>query len=394
MIRALALASIVALTALAPQAGADALDTARAARMAQAPQEAERVLRQALRAQPDRVDLRFEHGVALAETGRCGAAKRAWAQAARLSPTQDVALAVALASRDLCTPRPSGWEKSLTLRGIADSNYTNATTADSITVGGLPFLLSEDAKGQERYGLDVQGSVGYRYGLSPRAAIVPYVQGGVLALNSKADSRIRLGAGIDLDLIGQGWSLRAGPVARGEWDMDGDWVSRYVGLQAFGAIDLDPRNALTLSLAAGRLTHANPLDSGDRWNAEAAWIHRFDHERALRVALALAQADKAPAHRSERETRLSVSYTTPLSPSLGLELAGSVGRITGGGTHPVFAVTRQDEVASLSAGLTLRGIETPFGSPTIGLTHTVSRSNIALHTYDKTNLFVAFTRRF
>ena len=394
MIRALALASLLAITALAPTAGADALDTARAARMADNPREAERVLRQALRAAPERVDLRFEHGVALAETGRCGAAKRAWKQAMALSPTQDVALAVALASRDLCTPRPSGWEKGLSLRGIADSNYTNATTADSVTIGGLPFLLAENAKGQERYGLDVQGTLGYRHGLSPRTALFPYLQGGVLALNSKADSRLRLGAGIDLDLIGHGWSLRAGPVVRGEWDLDGDWVSRYAGVQAFGALDIDPRNALTLSLAAGRLTHANPLESGDRWNAEGAWIHRFDQERALRVALAVAQADRTPIHRSERETRLSVSYSTPLSPSLGLELAGSVGRITGGGTHPVFAVTREDDVASLSAGLTLRALDTPFGAPTIGVTHTVSRSNIALHTYDKTNLFVAFTRRF
>jgi Surface lipoprotein assembly modifier len=371
------------------------VDQARMARVQGDNQGALALLENALAQNPNDPGLLFERGVVQAEMGRCGAAKRDWNRARRASPTPDVEQAVAQASAHLCAARASGWEKGFDLRVVADPNYNNATSAQTITIGGLPFTLSDDARAQERYGIDVNGRLGYRIGVSRHLAITPYAGVGVLALNDDADSRLRASAGLDFDWVGQGWSLRVGPVARWEWDFTGDGLlSETYGLQAAGIADVGEHSAIGFYGFAGQSTNSYALDSGQRVRGEVYWHHNLGPRSSIRVAASMALTEKEPSYRTERERKLSVLYTTPLNAGIDATFGLGLGDLRGDGVHPVFGVERKDQLASISVGFTFREMETPLGTPTIGITHTVSDSNIPLYTYDKTNVFMGFSKTF
>lgn len=391
----LAFATVLCATLSGGVFAQSALDDARSARVMGDKAGALAILEQALAEDPNHAGMLFERGVVRAEMGKCGAAQRDWRKAAAASPTADVVQAVEQARTHLCATRPSGWEKSADLRVIADPNYNNATEASTITIGGLPFTLSDDARAQERTGIDVNGRLAYRIGVSRHMSVVPYVGVGVLALNDEDDSRLRASTGVDLDWAGPGWSFKVGPVVRWEWGVSGQGlVSTTTGVQAAGVVDVGTRSAIGANAFVGESRNSYAPDNGKRVRGEIFWSQRIGEHSNLRVALSMGITEKEPSYRSEHERKLTVVYTTPLGRSMDASFGLGLGDIQGDGVHPVFGVERRDTVASISAGVTFHRIETPFGSPSIGVTHTVSDSNIALYSFDKTTMFLGFSRSF
>jgi hypothetical protein len=303
--------------------------------------------------------------------------------------------AVAQARAHLCAPRPSGWERTFDLRIVADPNYNNATTARTILIGGLPFTLSDDARAQERYGLDINGRIGYRFGVSKQMAITPYASLGILALNDTIDSRLRATAGLDVDWIGQGWSLRIGPVARWEWNFTGNGLlSETYGLQVSGAADVGQRSAMGFHGFTGYSTNNYALDNGKRLKGEIYWHHHIGPRSSLRITASIALTEKQPSYRTEHERKISAFYTTPIHNNIDATFGLTLGDLRGNGVHPVFNVERHDHITSISVGFTFREIQTPLGTPTLGVSHTISNSTIPLHTYSKTNVFIGFSKTF
>lgn len=344
-------------------------------------------------AQPSNAQARFERGVALAEMGRCGPARRDFQHTLMLAPGADSQTAIAQALRDLCPTRPNTWERGLDVRLIADGNYNNATSASSIFLGPFEFTLDPDARAQERYGIEANAHIGYSIGLTERLAIVPSLGVGVLALNDSEDSRLRLSPGLALDWRGHKWGGRLGPVVRLEQGTDG-LISRAYALEGRATRQMGPRDSLTLTAAWGRLNHRNDLDSGLRVYGEAAWVHQIDAQSWLRVSLGHSIAKRSPDFRTERSNRLMVAYTTQINADYGLELAGSIANIRADAAHPMFGTTRSDTLSSVSLGVSFRAIDTPLGTPVLGVSHTRSRSNIALHDYAKNAVFLGFSRQF
>jgi hypothetical protein len=371
------------------------VDAARTARVQGDTHSALALVEDALTKDPANAGLLFERGVLQAEMGRCGAAKRDWDKARKASPTADVAQAVAQASAHLCAQRSSGWERVFDMRIIADPNYNNATSDDVIYIGGLPYRLSDDARAQERYGVELGARVGYRIGLSPSLAVTPYAGLGVLALNDEEDSRLRASVGVDANWVGQGWSFSIGPAARWEWDFTGDGLSSETyGIQTAGIADVGERSAIGFNGFVGHSSERYRLDSGQRARGEIYWNHNIAIRKAVRVSASMALTEKDPSWRTEQERKLAVYYTTPLNEGIDATFGLGVGDLRGDGTNPVFGVERKDDLTFVSVGFTLRNVETPMGTPTVGITHTRSDSNIPLYTYNKTNLFVGFAKMF
>lgn len=344
-------------------------------------------------AHPQDAGYRFERGVALAEMGRCGAAARDFRRALTLDASPSTQTAVAQAQRDLCPTRPNTWERALDVRLIADGNYNNATSARSIFLGPFEFELGEDSRAQKRYGIEANAHLGYSIGLTHRLAVVPSMGVGIVAVNDRDDSALRLAPGVALDWAGQRWSARVGPVVRFEVG-DGGLKGRTNALEGRMAGQISPRDGVEMAASWGRFTDLDGLDSGRRIYAQAAWIHQMSNAAWLRLGVSHAISERAPDWRTERHTRLMASYTTQMTPDYGLELGASVGKTRADGPNPVFGLDRNDTVISASAAIAFSRMDTPLGTPVVGFSHTRSRSNIVLHDYAKNALFVGFSRRF
>lgn len=368
-------------------------DVARMLRIQGRPDLALQHLDQLARSQPDNAIYRFERGVALAELGWCGQARRDFHRTLSLAPNRHSQVAVDQALRDLCPTRPNTWERALDVRLIADGNYNNATSVSSIFLGPFEFTLDPSARAQERYGVGANAHLGYSIGINERLAIVPSIGLGFLTLNDSVDSRLNFAPGLALDWRGDRWGGRIGPVLRMEQSTDGR-VSRGYALEGRATRQVGPRNALAFTAAWGRLKHRNQLDTGTRLYGEAAWIHQVALSSWIRVSLSHSIAKRKPDFRTERNTRLMLAYSTQMHADYGLEVAGSIAKIRADAHHPMFGRTRLDTLTSLSVGVPFQAIETPFGHPVLGVSHTWARTNIALYEYNKTNGFIAFARSF
>lgn len=395
MYRTLVSSLLAALLAFTPSLSlADPqLEGARSLRVSGQPQAALTQLDALVANHPNNVAYRFERGVSLADMGRCGDARRAFRDTTTLDASASVRQAIDAALGDLCPVRRNAWERSIDTRIIADGNYNNATSADSVFLGPFEFALNDSARAQERYGIDTNARIGYSIGLTERLAVVPSIGAGLTVLNDRDDSRIRLSPGVALDWAGRGWSGRVGPIARFEANQDG-LISRAYGIDARVFKPISPRDAIEVTASWAHFEHANDLDTGKRLRGDLSWIRQLDAQSTLRVSLAHGIAERTPTFRSDRDTRLSAAYARRVNPSLAIDLFGSVGRVQADAQQPMFGVTRKDTIISLSAGVTLLGIDTPFGHPVVGVTHTRSRSNIVLNDYAKNAMFVGFSTRF
>lgn len=343
---------------------------------------------------PTNIAYRFERGVALADLGRCAQARTAFQEARTLAPnTPSVDQAINAALSDLCPVRANSWERSIDTRFIADGNYNNATSAESIFLGPFEFALNESARAQERYGIDTNARFGYSIGLTERLAIVPSLGMGLTILNDRDDSRIRLSPGVALDWAGRGWTARVGPIVRLEGNQDG-LISHAYGIDGRVFKVLTPRDAVEFNASWAQVEHTNDLDTGQRLRGDIAWIRHLDDRSTLRLSLAYGQAERTPSFRSDRDTRVSVAYARRVNDAVAFDALASIGRIRADAPQPMFGVTRQDTILGLSLGVTFLGIDTPFGHPVVGFSHTRSRSNIVLNDYAKNAVFLGFSTRF
>lgn len=388
-----ALAFVTALLA-APVALADtALEEIRALRVQGNPQAALQQAAIALEDNPEHVGYRFEGGVALAEMGRCRDARRVFADIKQRAPYAHVLESVNAASSSLCPTRANVWERSLSGRFIADGNYNNATSANSIFLGPFEFALDSNARAQERYGVELYGHIGKQIGLTQTLAVVPFIGAGAAIVNDRDDTRLRFSPGVALDWATPTAQWRVGPVVRFEYSPNG-YISHTAAIDGRGTLALGPRTGIDWSASIGQATHKNELDDGVRARAEIGVVRLFEGNQRVRLSMSHGLTERSPTFRTERETRAQISYGKRLNKNFAVEAFASVSKLKADDVHPFFQVKRDDTIKTIGLAVSLHQWETKWGTPVIGVSHTRATSPIVLHDYAKNAIFLNFSRSF
>lgn len=370
----------------------EALNSLREIRITQGPQAALTQAQSLVTLAPRNAAYRFELGVIEAELGDCRGAWGHFENATTLLPVESVRRARDAAMQDLC-PRLAPWEGTFNLGFVADENYNNMTTQETIDIGGLPFTLSEDSRAQERYGIDISGSIAYNHQIGTGHYIVPHLSGRLLLLNHAEDSRATLTPTLYYRNQNDRLDWRVGPSASFTFSQDGKEVQSF-GIQGDLAYSLSPRSTIRLTGSAWDVDARNDREDGENYTLGLEYIRALENGNVLSLGLNGTQKNRELDQDTQSIIGASIAYRGALTQSIGFNLEAGISRLNADGPNPFFGTTREDTVATLTGAVSFSQFETVLGRPYIGVTYTNSSSNIVLHDYDKTTLRIGISRQF
>jgi hypothetical protein len=364
-----------------------------AARGANRPDIAEKILRKLVEQRPNAGQLRFDLGVSLAEQGRCAAAMRAFDIGKRLTRTPSFDRAVDVAMDDLC-PGLAPYEVSLGFNLAYDTNANSGAADENIIVGGVPLTLSGDAVAKEAVGYQISGNFAYNYRITPVSYIVPSIGVGITDYQGRDLDSYALTAGLSYRYKGDKIDWRVGPMVALNYDHAG-LASVGTGAVGRASVILGPRTGLYFNASYLEVVDEdNDLQDYNQVSTGVTLVHNpAGTKYNLRAGLNYTDRDYADDFSDITSTRFEVGVSGSLTDTIGFDVALSHSRNDGGTPHYAFG-ERHDRLNSLSARASFANLEGWYGRPYVGVSHTISSSTWETKDYDKTRLLVGLTRSF
>lgn len=342
---------------------------------------------------PDAAAVRIEVALILASMGeeRAAASELRRAEATGLPP--EVSHAIHNADEIFWNRRPFGVDLSV---GIApDTNINSATSSDTVTLLGLPFQLSDDAKAQSGVGLTFDGSVTVRRPAGKVGRLIMQIgaAGQVYRDGRFNDVTFSASAGPEL-VLGNGARLRPA-VIFGRRFYGVDRLYDFYGLTAVALLPSGKSAQFTLS---GTLTqfHYAPLrntQSGPAFTTGIAYDRAFSGRFSARLALSGVWATAIDPQFATK----SLSGDVTLSRDMGqwtLWTRSSYSRLKGDADYAFFGVPRDDGVFRADIGLIYRRLSVLGFSPQIKASYLYATSSLPLFRYRRLRSEVSVTKSF
>jgi len=371
-----------------------ALATALNARQNRRPDVAETILGRLLRDFPNDPRVRYELGVTQALLGKCATAARTFSSAQELLPVPTLREAVDDAMARLC-PALAPVEASLSLELLYDSNHNSGSGSDTISIGGIPFTLSDDAMAQATQGIRVNGAIGYNFALSQRLYLVPSL--GMVATDMRGSTydKLTINSALHLRHRGDRNDIRFGPVLGAEYDGDGG-RSQSAGLSTDGRYAVSPTSLLTYGISVRNLfDEQNPLRDA-RIVAADIGINRLiaKGRRLLTFGLSASDYDYENDFQDITSYRISASVRGQLARKIGYDAGVGFALNESQIVNRLFGTARRDQVATLHGQMSFAQFETVVGRPYLGLAYTNSQSTYPTKDFDRLQLNIGFTKSF
>ncbi len=286
------------------------------------------------------------------------------------------------------------WSWSLSLALAPDTNLNAATSSREVTLGGLPFELSDAARKRSGIGLSAEGMVEYAPRIGP---------GSRLRLGLAAQRREYSGSGFDDMVV----AVHAGPrlvskrldtslLATGfiRW-YGGDPLLRAAGGRVEVAWYPSPNLTVTGALAAQVLDHAR-----DETRDGALYSARLGLFQPLGTTSAIAakggvtrQTAREPAH-SNWSFEASASYFRELPGGFTVGIEPGFGVTRFDQALPVFGKARSDRSVSAEVSLLNRHIVLSRFTPRVSYAFTRQWSNIDLYAFTRHRVEIGLTTVF
>jgi tetratricopeptide (TPR) repeat protein len=324
-------------------------------------------------------------------------------RAAQVAPTEELREAAIENFRAVRAQTP--WSYSIGFSVVPSSNVNNGSTADTIEIAGLPFVLSGDAKALSGLEITLSGSVRYRFeGFDGQPATLfagMAVQRVVLSPDAKDQAPEANAADYAFDALEVGYSQVVS-----SWDED--VVIRLdgiVGRNRYGGAPLSNyvRGGVVTNWAIGDRSLATVAASLERQvrfdqSDRSAWVTRLDARRIWQVndrgdifgfggGVRRAHSDSIEIENDA--VLFSIDYTWeepvigPATLGIGLDLEYQ--------NYPASPFTtdgRQDMFAALTATIGAPGWNFYGFGPTMTIEASRTESNVSL--YDARDLGVRF----
>lgn len=286
------------------------------------------------------------------------------------------------------------WSWSLSLAIAPDTNLNAATSASEITLSGLPFELSEDARKHSGIGLAVQGSVEF----APRIGARTRLRIGLAAQRSEYD-------GGDFDDMGV--AVHAGPrIVTGQWDaslLATGFVRWYGGqeLMRAGGARIEATHYPNANLSLSGALSVQALDyarddtrDGTLTSAALGLVRPLNSTSAATARVNLSrQSANAPAW-SNWSGKLSVGYMRELPGGFTVGIEPALGLTRFDRALPVFGKPRSDRSVTAEVSLLNRRIVLSRFTPRVSYALTRQWSNIDLYSFTRHRFEIGLTTVF
>lgn len=275
------------------------------------------------------------------------------------------------------------WSWSLKLALAPDSNLNAATSSREVTLSGLPFELSDDARKRSGIGLAAEGAVEYAPRIGPRSR---------LRLGVAAQRREYSGGEFDDMAL----ALHAGPrLVSPRWDTSllatgfirwygGDPLVRAAGGRIEATHYPSSNLSLTGALSAQAIDHArDDTRDGALYSASLGLFHPLGTTSAVAAKGRIGrQTAREPGH-SNWSIDLSASYFRELPGGFTVGFEPGFGVTRFDAALPLFGKTRSDRSVTAEVSLLNRHIVLSRFTPRIGYALTRQWSNIDLYAFTR-----------
>jgi len=287
------------------------------------------------------------------------------------------------------------WTVTVSLGAAPDSNVNSATSAHSVTLYGLPFELSDDARRAAGVGLVGELGGSYRFNLAPTAR---------LEVGGSAQRTAFLNSSDYDDTIFSGY---AGPVV---------WFGRHaLRLAATGGYRVFGGDGLYWS-AGGRAVLSSRL--GDRLQSQVFIdIQKYDYvsddqrdgpvisgilqlsyaatsNSVVRAFGGLTVEDTSDHSFANTRYRLGGGYSRELPYGVTADISPEVSYRPFDEPSPLFGLRREDWSTQISLQITKRNLRILGLAPTIEYNYLRVASNIDLYSFDRHRINFGLTRVF
>ncbi|MDD9818859.1 MAG: surface lipoprotein assembly modifier [Gammaproteobacteria bacterium] len=286
------------------------------------------------------------------------------------------------------------WELDFSFALLPDSNINRAPSSRTVTIGGLPFLLSEDA--QETSGIGAYMSLGgsYRWRLRDRLRLAWSGRALRREYGGRAFDDMTLETALGPRVLFAGGEAGAASFVSRRY-YGGAPYRRSFGLRLDGNRLATPRRRVSARLELQRLFHDRDRSfDGDIYSAGLSW--RFAASLVSFSSLWLnytRQLPRAPWLRN-RAPNIGAGYYRDFAKGLGIgaEVQGTDTRYDR--AHPLFARERRDRTWIATLRFSLRTLNIRGFTPVLSFSHIRNRSNIGFYDYRRNLLELGVRQAF
>jgi outer membrane protein len=351
-----------------------------------------KIFRAALIDHPEAVRIRLELARAFYLDGDYANATRQFRFALAGNPPKGVAAAI---NHYLDLIRQSkSWSYSFDVSLAPDTNLNAGPGTRDITLYGLPFELSDDARGQSGVGLSLDGSAEYAPSIGKNTRLRMGIQAGQLLYTKPEYDDTNA-------------TVYVGPrFVRGRWDFSvlaTGFVRRYGGDPYNGAVGTrleatyypSGKTAISMSFAAQRARYALETgQNGGTYTFSTSVIHTLDAVSGFVVKGGVYRQSAIDPALANTAYYGAVGYFRDLPGGFTIYVEPSIALARYDGLFEAFGVTRSDTGYTDTLTLLNRHIVLSRFTPKLSYSYTHQNSNIPLYQYRRSRVEIGLTTTF
>lgn len=354
--------------------------------------EAEQRLRRILVREPGAARVRLELGRALFLDGKYVASERQFRLARAGQLPEPVQLNV---DRYLAAIRQKKrFNVELAFALAPDSNVNASPASDAVTIYGLPFQLSDDARASSGIGATADGSIEWAPQLSPRTGLRIGGQGHRTQYRKSQfnDSTLTAYAGVRLNRTK--WTHDLTGIVAERWYGERPY-SRSIGATVATSYAVDRKTELNGSVAIYSIKYPNFTDQDGVLTGISLGAARAVSPRSVLRATVGVNWQKARVEplANHRQT-LALEWFREFSGGITLVLSPSLTRIGYAAPLPAFGTTRIDWQATAQVRLQSRRIDVRGFTPRLGYIFTHNASTVPLYRFTRNRFELGVVRSF
>ncbi len=280
-----------------------------------------------------------------------------------------------------------------------DNNLNAGPRQSSIAIpafGGQPVLINRDSRANSAFFASAAGGVNVRHPVNSRLSLTAGLSGWEKTNRHHGaydTASVDAHTGLAWRAERNTWSLTA---QYNQFFLDDDRYRRASGLTAQWQHDYDARNQLTSFVQYAALDYAKQsIRDADRWVYGAGFAHALQGGKTFYASLyGIQEKEKAARQRQLGHTGYGMRLGAQTASDQALVLFASIAYETRryGGEEAIFLKSRRDHQFDASIGLNWRLSRVWSLSPRAA--YVKNNSNIALNTYDRSNLSLTLRRDF
>ncbi|AIT81968.1 hypothetical protein JI59_20645 (plasmid) [Novosphingobium pentaromativorans US6-1] len=286
------------------------------------------------------------------------------------------------------------WSYSVNLSLAPDTNINAGPTAREVTLYGLPFELSDDARHRSGIGLAADLSVEWAPRIARNARLRMGFNGQRREYSGSRFDDMTLGTYIGPRFVSRKWDISLLGTGFQRW-YAGSPYARSAGTRVDATHYLSPTFVLSASASAQWLDHQRvPAMSGPILSFGVSAFHPLNSSSALTAKIGINRQDARDAAYSNWSGYAALGYYRDLPAGFSIYIEPSLAFARYDKAVPAIGLKRSDRTLSGQVTLLNRHIVLSRFTPRLSYTFTKQDSNVPLYRFTRSRIEIGLTTNF